>query len=88
MIRYRDKSNTRLEASRAPVDELDGSLRLDARDRAVHIFRDDVAAVQEAYRHVLAMTRIALKQSALIEKLQLTALVLYGILVFQQKYIS
>ena len=49
-----------LEAGGAPVDELDGTLRLDRRDRGVDVLRDDVAAIEAATGHVLAVTRVAL----------------------------
>jgi hypothetical protein len=49
-----------LEAGRAPVDELDGALGLDRGDRRVDVLGDDVAAVHEAARHVLAVARVAL----------------------------
>ena len=48
-----------LEASRAPVDELDGALRLDRRNGGVDVLRDHVATVQHAAGHVLAVTRVA-----------------------------
>jgi hypothetical protein len=53
-----------LEAGRAPVDELDGALGLDGRDRGVDVLGDDVAAVHEAARHVLAVARVALGHHA------------------------
>ena len=49
-----------LEAGRTPVDELNGALRLDRRNRRVNVFRDNIAAVQHAAGHVLAVTRVAL----------------------------
>merc|ERR1719446_500698 len=49
-----------LEASWAPVDELDGALGLDGSDGSVDILRDDITAVHHAARHVLAVARIAL----------------------------
>ena len=48
-----------LEASWAPVDELDRSLHLDVGDGSVDIFGDDVASVEQAAGHVLALLRIA-----------------------------
>ena len=48
-----------LEASWAPVDELDGPLGLDGGDSGVDVFGDDVATEEEATRHVFTMTRIA-----------------------------
>ena len=53
--------NTALETSRAPIDELDGSLRLDRSDGSVDVFRYDVASVHQAARHVLTVSRIALR---------------------------
>jgi hypothetical protein len=52
--------DTNLEASRAPIYELDGSLGLDDGDGSVDILRDNISTVHQAARHVLAMTRIAL----------------------------
>ena len=49
-----------LEARRTPVDELDRALRLDRRDGSVDVLRNNVAAVQHAAGHVLAVTRVAL----------------------------
>ena len=43
---------THLETGGAPVDELNGPFGLDGGDGGVDIFRDDVAAVEEATRHV------------------------------------
>jgi hypothetical protein len=53
-------ADTELEASRAPVDELDGALGLEGRDGGVGVLGDDVTAVQQAGGHVLAVTRVAL----------------------------
>merc|ERR1719488_139660 len=52
--------DTALEASRAPVDELDGALGLDGGDGSVHVLGDDVTTVHHAARHVLAVARVAL----------------------------
>ena len=49
-----------LEAGWTPVDELDRALRLDRRDGSVDVLRNNVAAVQHAAGHVLAVTRVAL----------------------------
>ena len=49
-----------LEAGWTPVDELDRALRLDRRDGSVDVLRDNVAAVQHAAGHILAVTRVAL----------------------------
>mmetsp|Transcript_12949 Transcript_12949/g.27497 ORF Transcript_12949/g.27497 Transcript_12949/m.27497 type:complete len:273 (-) Transcript_12949:506-1324(-) len=51
-----------LEAGGAPVDELDGALRLDGRDGGVHVLGHDVAAVHEAHGHVLAVARVDLHE--------------------------
>ena len=53
-------NDNNLESGRTPVDELDGALRLDGSDGGVHILRDDIAAVQHAAGHVLAVTRVTL----------------------------
>ena len=52
--------DTALEASGAPVDELDGTLGLDGGDSGVDILGDDITTVHHAACHVLAVTRIAL----------------------------
>ena len=52
--------DTALEASRAPVDKLDGTFGLDSGDRGVDVLRDDVTTVHHAASHVLAMTGIIL----------------------------
>ena len=49
-----------LEASGAPVDELDGPLRLDGGNGGVDVLGDDVTTVQHAAGHVLAVTGVAL----------------------------
>ena len=49
-----------LEAGRAPVDELDGTLGLDGRDGSVDVLGHDVTTVQHTAGHVLAVTRVAL----------------------------
>mmetsp|Transcript_29185 Transcript_29185/g.73702 ORF Transcript_29185/g.73702 Transcript_29185/m.73702 type:complete len:506 (-) Transcript_29185:117-1634(-) len=51
-----------LEASRAPIDELDGPLGLDGGYRGVHVLGHDVATIHHAARHVLAMARVALHE--------------------------
>merc|ERR1711975_180325 len=51
-----------LEAGGAPVDELDGALRLDGGDGRVDVLGDDVAAVHEADGHVLAVARVDLAE--------------------------
>ena len=52
--------DTALEAGGAPVDELDGALGLDGGDGGVDVLGDDVTAVHEAARHVLAVAGVAL----------------------------
>ena len=52
--------NTALEASGAPVDELDGSLGLDGGDGGVDILGDDITSVHEAASHVLSVSGVAL----------------------------
>ena len=46
--------DTALEASGAPVDELDGALGLDGGDGGVDVLGDDVTSVEHAASHVLA----------------------------------
>ena len=52
--------DTALEASGAPVDELDGPLGLDGSNSGVDILGDDITTVHEAAGHVLAVAGIAL----------------------------
>ena len=52
--------DTALEASWAPVDELDGSLGLDGGDSGVDILGDDITSVHEAAGHVLSVARVTL----------------------------
>lgn len=54
-----EKKNRHLEASRAPINELNRLLRLDGQYGAVDVFRHDIASVEQAHRHVLAESRIA-----------------------------
>merc|ERR1711907_432990 len=49
-----------LETSGAPVDELDGTLGLDGGDGGVDVLGDDVATVEHAAGHVLAVAGVAL----------------------------
>ena len=49
-----------LEASRTPVHELDGALRLDGGDSSIDVLRDNITTVQHTAGHVLAVTRITL----------------------------
>ena len=52
--------NTALEASGAPVDELDGSLGLDGGNGGVDVLGDDITSVHEAASHVLSVSGVAL----------------------------
>ena len=52
--------DTALEASGAPVDELDGSLGLDGGDGGVDVLGDDITSVHKAASHVLSVTWVAL----------------------------
>jgi len=52
--------DTALEASGAPVDELDGTLGLDGGDSSVDILGDDITAVHHTASHVLTVTGVAL----------------------------
>jgi len=52
--------DTALEASGAPVDELDGTLGLDGSNGGVDVLGDDITAVHEAASHVLTVAGIAL----------------------------
>jgi len=52
--------DTALEASRAPVNELDGSLGLDGGNGSVDVLGDDVTSVHKAASHVLSVTGVAL----------------------------
>jgi len=49
-----------LESSGTPVNKLDGPLGLDGSDGSIDILGDNVAPVEEATGHVLAMTRVTL----------------------------
>mmetsp|Transcript_104600 Transcript_104600/g.301088 ORF Transcript_104600/g.301088 Transcript_104600/m.301088 type:complete len:214 (-) Transcript_104600:682-1323(-) len=51
-----------LESGGAPIDELDGPLRLNRCHSRVHVLRYNVAAVHHATRHVLAVARVALHE--------------------------
>ena len=52
--------DTALEASWAPVDELDGSLGLDGGNGGVDVLGDNVTSVHHAAGHVLAVSGVAL----------------------------
>jgi len=49
-----------LETSRAPVNELDGSLGLDGGDGGVDILGDDISSEHEAASHVLSVSGVTL----------------------------
>ncbi len=51
--------NTDLEASWAPIDELDSSLGLDGSNSGVDVFRDDITSVHHAAGHVSSVSGIA-----------------------------
>lgn len=53
-------ADTELEAGRAPVDELDRTLRLDARDGSRRVLGHDITTVKQADGHVLALAGVAL----------------------------
>ena len=52
--------DTDLEASWAPVHELNGTFGLDVSDGGVDVLGDDITTVQETAGHVLTVTGIAL----------------------------
>lgn len=54
------EADTKLEASRAPVNELDGALGLERSHSTVGVLGDDVATVQQASSHVLAVPGVTL----------------------------
>ena len=49
-----------LEASGAPVNELNGPLGLDGGDGRVNVFRDDISSVHHGASHILSVSGIAL----------------------------
>lgn len=53
-------ADTQLEASWAPVDELDRAAGLDGADSGIGVLRHHIATVEQATGHVLALTRVAL----------------------------
>jgi hypothetical protein len=57
-ILRRLEANTNLEASRAPINELDGTLRLESGDSGVNVLGHNIATVQQTGSHVLAIARI------------------------------
>ena len=50
-LEFTSSRSTHLEASRAPVDELDGALGLDAGNSSLGIFGNNVATVEQAASH-------------------------------------
>ena len=52
--------NTTLEASGAPVDELNSSLGFDGSNCGVDVLGNDISTVHHAASHVLSVSRIAL----------------------------
>lgn len=53
-------ADAKLEASGAPVDELDGTLGLEGGNRSVGVVGNNITTVQQACGHVLAVTGVAL----------------------------
>ena len=53
-------ADTKLEASRAPVDELNGALGLEGGNSSVGVVGNDITAIEQAGGHVLAVTGVAL----------------------------
>merc|ERR1719487_1258661 len=53
-----------LEPGGGPVDELDGTLRLDGGHGGVHVLRDNITTVHHAARHVLSVAGVALDHHA------------------------
>lgn len=54
------EADTQLEASRAPVDELDGALGLEVGNSTVSVLGDDVTTVQQTGSHVLSVPGVTL----------------------------
>ena len=52
-------ADTNFESSWAPVNELNGALRLQRGNSGVYVIGNDITTVQEAGRHVFTITRIA-----------------------------
>lgn len=53
-------ADTKLEAGRAPVDELNGLLGLDGSDSVLSVFGTNIAPVQQTARHIFALLGVAL----------------------------
>jgi len=52
-------TDTELEARRAPINELNGTLGLDLSDSRVDVFGNDISSVEKSASHVFTLTRIA-----------------------------
>ena len=50
--------NTAFEASRAPIDELDGSLGFDCGNSSVDILGDDITSVHKAASHIFTVSGV------------------------------
>lgn len=62
-IRYhlwRLEADTDLEASGAPINELDGTLRLERCNSTIYVVWYDISTVQQAGGHVFAVTGVTL----------------------------
>ena len=55
-------ADTKLEASRAPVDELNRPLRLDETDSGVRVLGDDVTTVEERAGHWMLISKMESRQ--------------------------
>ena len=51
-------TDTNLETSWAPVNELNSTFGLESSDSSVNILRDDITTVQQASSHILSVARI------------------------------
>lgn len=54
------EANANLEASGAPVNELNGPFRLEGGDGSMNILGNNITTIQHASSHVLAVARITL----------------------------
>lgn len=54
------EADAQLEASRAPIDELDGALGLKVGDSAVSVLGHDITTVQKTSSHVLSVPGVTL----------------------------
>ena len=57
-VRRRLIADTELEASRAPVDELDGALGLDDGDSGIDVLGNDITTVEEGARHCNTIRKV------------------------------